>query len=73
MRARRWAVGCSKKAEALFAEIQAQSLMRPGAKESEINEAIYTLTARVYWISRYWTNASCVRCDGVRRSKIIDL
>jgi hypothetical protein len=43
-----------RKAEALFAEIQAQSLIRPGAKESEINEAIYTLAARMYGISRYW-------------------
>src|ERR1700735_4113015 len=43
-----------RKAEALFAEIQAQSLIRSGAKESEINEAIYTLAARMYGISRYW-------------------
>src|SRR6202050_383332 len=43
-----------KKAGALFAEIQAQSLIRPGAKESEINESIYTLAASMFGISRYW-------------------
>ena len=50
-----------RKAEALFAEIQAQSLIRPGAKESKINEAIYTLAARMYGISRYWhkTHRAC--------------
>jgi hypothetical protein len=29
-----------RKAEALFAEIEAQSLIRPGAMESEINESV---------------------------------
>jgi hypothetical protein len=43
-----------RKAEALFAEIQAQSLIRPSAKESEINEAIYALAASMNGISRYW-------------------
>ena len=43
-----------RKAEALFAEIQAQSLIRPGAKESEINESIYALAESMYGISRYW-------------------
>src|SRR5271168_3947439 len=43
-----------RKAEALFAEIQAQSLIRPGAKESEINESIYALAGSMYGISRYW-------------------
>jgi Xaa-Pro dipeptidase len=42
------------KAKALFAEIQAQSLIRPGAKESEINESIYALAGSLYGISRYW-------------------
>src|ERR1700723_3225709 len=42
------------KAEALFAEIQAQNLIRPGAKESEINESIYALAGSLYGISRYW-------------------
>jgi Xaa-Pro dipeptidase len=43
-----------RKAEALFAEIQAQSLIRPGAKESEINESVYALAGSMYGISRYW-------------------
>src|ERR1700692_4498917 len=43
-----------RKSEALFAEIQAQSLIRPGAKESEINEGVYTLAGSMYGISRYW-------------------
>ena len=43
-----------RKAGALFAEIQAQSLIRPGARESEINESVYALAARMYGISRYW-------------------
>ncbi len=43
-----------RKAEALFAEIQAQSLIRPGAKESEINEGVYALAGSMYGISRYW-------------------
>jgi Xaa-Pro dipeptidase len=43
-----------RKAEALFAEVQAQSLIRPGAKESEINEGVYALAGSMYGISRYW-------------------
>jgi Xaa-Pro dipeptidase len=43
-----------RKSEALFAEIQAQSLIRPGAKESEINESVYALAGNTYGISRYW-------------------
>jgi len=43
-----------RKAEALFAEIQAQSLIRPGAKESEIDESVYALAASMCGISRYW-------------------
>ena len=43
-----------RKAEALFAEIKTRSLIRPGAKEGEINEAIYALAASMYGISRYW-------------------
>ena len=42
------------KAEALFAEIQAQNLIRPGARESEINESVYALAASMCGISRYW-------------------
>jgi Xaa-Pro dipeptidase len=43
-----------RKAQALFAEIQIQSLIRPGAKESEINESVYALAGSMYGISRYW-------------------
>jgi Xaa-Pro dipeptidase len=43
-----------RKAEAVFSEIQTQGLIRPGAKESEINEAIYALAGSMYGISRYW-------------------
>src|SRR3984885_14751826 len=43
-----------KKAGALFAEIQAQSLIRPGVKESELNERDYALAGRMYGITRYW-------------------
>ena len=43
-----------RKAEALFEEIQAQSLIRPGAKESEIDESVYALAASMCGISRYW-------------------
>jgi Xaa-Pro dipeptidase len=42
------------KAQALFAEVKARGLIRPGAKESEINEAVYTLAAEMYGIARYW-------------------
>ena len=41
-----------RKAEALFVEIHAQSLIRPGAKESEINESVYALAGSMYGISR---------------------
>jgi len=43
-----------RKAEGLFAEIQAQNLIRPGARETEINEGIYALAGTMYGISRYW-------------------
>jgi Xaa-Pro dipeptidase len=43
-----------KKAAALFAEIQAQNQIRPGAKESEVNESVYALAGSMYGISRYW-------------------
>jgi Xaa-Pro dipeptidase len=42
------------KARVLFAEIEAESLIRPGAAESDINEGIYALATRTYGISRYW-------------------
>jgi Xaa-Pro dipeptidase len=42
------------KARALFAEIETRSLIRPGAKETEINEDIYALARDRYGIVRYW-------------------
>jgi Xaa-Pro dipeptidase len=42
------------KAETLFAEVETQGLIRPGALESEINEAVYALARRMYGITRYW-------------------
>jgi Xaa-Pro dipeptidase len=42
------------KAQALFAEVEAQNLIRPGVAESEINESIYALAERMYKITRYW-------------------
>src|SRR6202451_2990539 len=43
-----------RKAAALFTEIQAQNVIRPGAKESEINESVYALAGSMFGISRYW-------------------
>src|ERR1700722_19229495 len=42
------------KAQALFVEVEAQGLIRPGVRESEINEGIYGLAGRMYGIARYW-------------------
>ena len=42
------------KAQALFAEVKARHFIRPGVKECEINEDIYTLAEQMYGISRYW-------------------
>jgi Xaa-Pro dipeptidase len=42
------------KAHALFEEVEAQKLIRPGVSETEINESIYALAAQMYGISRYW-------------------
>lgn len=43
-----------RKAAELFAEVNARKLIRPGARESEINEAVYALAQEMYGISRYW-------------------
>ena len=43
-----------EKAHALFEEVEAQKLIRPGVAETEINESIYALAAQMYGISRYW-------------------
>ena len=42
------------KAQALFSEVQARGLIRPGATENEINAAVYDLAGEMYGISRYW-------------------
>lgn len=42
------------KADALFAEVQAQNVICPGIEESKINEQIYALAERMFGISRYW-------------------
>jgi Xaa-Pro dipeptidase len=42
------------KADALFAEVQAQNVIRQGIEESKINEQIYALAERMYGISCYW-------------------
>lgn len=42
------------KAKKLFAAIQTQNLIRPGARESEVNEGIYALAESMFGISRYW-------------------
>jgi Xaa-Pro dipeptidase len=42
------------KAQALFAAVETQNLIRPGARETEINEGIYALAGSMYGISRYW-------------------
>jgi Xaa-Pro dipeptidase len=46
--------GTQAKAQTLFAEIESQGLIRPGAAETEINESIYALAGRMYGITRYW-------------------
>jgi Xaa-Pro dipeptidase len=42
------------KAAALFAEVEATMLIRPGATESQINLGIYALAERMYGITKYW-------------------
>jgi Xaa-Pro aminopeptidase len=42
------------KAQALFAEVKSQNLIRPGVTESQINEDVYSLAQRMYGITRYW-------------------
>jgi Xaa-Pro aminopeptidase len=42
------------KAQALFSEIRAHGLIRPGAAESEINAAVYDLAAQMFGVTRHW-------------------
>jgi Xaa-Pro aminopeptidase len=42
------------KAKTLFSEVEARGIIRPGSKETEINEDVYALAKQMYGISRYW-------------------
>ena len=42
------------KAEALFREVEARGLIRPGISEGELNTAIYGLAQEMYGITTYW-------------------
>src|SRR5262245_47252360 len=42
------------KASALFNEVEALGIIRPGTAESQINEEVYALAERMYGINRYW-------------------
>ena len=41
------------KSPALFEEIDAQKLIRPGVAETRINEDVYVLAGKMYGIERY--------------------
>jgi Xaa-Pro dipeptidase len=43
-----------EKAQALFAEVEARNLIRPGVAESRISEGIYALAESMYKINKYW-------------------
>jgi hypothetical protein len=49
------------RAQALFAEIDAENLIGPGLAESEINENTYVLAARMMGFRATGTSASCGR------------
>jgi len=42
------------KAETLFREVEARSLIRSGVSESQLNEDIYRLAKEMYGITTYW-------------------
>jgi Xaa-Pro dipeptidase len=42
------------KAEALFNEVEARALIRPGITEGSLNADIYTLAKEMYGITTYW-------------------
>jgi len=42
------------KAEALFQEVEARNLIRPGITEGELNTEIYALAKQMYGITTYW-------------------
>jgi len=43
-----------RKAEALFREVEARGLIRPGVAESAVNDDIYVLAKEMYGITTYW-------------------
>jgi Xaa-Pro dipeptidase len=43
-----------EKAQALFHEIEARGLVRPGIAESQLNQEIYDLAQEMFGISTYW-------------------
>jgi Xaa-Pro aminopeptidase len=49
------------KAEALFAEVVAQKLVRPGVLESELSAEIHALAAEKFGVHRHW-HKRVVRC-----------
>lgn len=42
------------KARRLFDEVTARDLIRPGLRESELNQGIYELAAELYGVRKYW-------------------
>ena len=53
-RARRRAVGCSKKGRGTIRADPSPEPNPAGARESEINESVHALAGSMYGISRYW-------------------
>src|ERR1700689_2173986 len=43
-----------RRAEALFAEVEARGLIRPGITENGLNAEIYALAQELYGITTYW-------------------
>lgn len=43
-----------QKAEALFREVEARGLVRPGIRESRLNQEVYNLAKEMYGICTYW-------------------
>lgn len=47
-------LAAQEKAQALFAAIESQDLIRPGVAETKINEDVYALAEKMYGIACYW-------------------
>ena len=43
-----------QKAETLFSEVETRGLVRPGIRESELNQEVYDLAREMLGISTYW-------------------